>query len=131
MWTTHKKASESSKLPSELLPADLVEELGDWGCWCFDNCILYFGTVVENALKEQVNNGSKEHPDWQPKYTLAQLLKDDFRLLTEKQKRKQVGASLKAMLGGSQGKAKTKGGKRQPAVPESLAKQLRQRGWKL
>lgn len=39
-----------------------------------------FGTVIENALQEQTNVGSDKQPKHEPRYTLPQLLADDFRL---------------------------------------------------
>lgn len=41
---------------------------------------MWFGTTVENALAERVNQGNAKEPRWENKYTLAQLLDPSFRL---------------------------------------------------
>lgn len=126
MWSLGQKASESNKLPSECIP-DLDEIVCDWTIWQFDNGIMFFVSVIKNALAETEKIGSES----QAKYTLGQLLDDDFRLprpLTHKQQRKQVGAAVKAMMNSARPKAQAKSGKTKPMIPESLAKQLRARG---
>ena len=55
-----------------------------WAAYQFDTAVTTVGRVIENALAERVNVGSNEKPDWQPKYTLTQILEDDFRLEVEK-----------------------------------------------
>lgn len=54
-----------------------------WAALQFDNAVVYFGTVIENAAQEQVNVGDDKHPKWRRKYTLAQLLTPGFVLDTE------------------------------------------------
>lgn len=39
-----------------------------------------FGITIENALGEQQNVGSDKAPKYEQKYTLPQLLADEFRL---------------------------------------------------
>lgn len=48
--------------------------------WCLDGAVLWFGTTLENALAERVNQGDAKDPRWENKYTLAQLLDPSFRL---------------------------------------------------
>lgn len=75
MWTLYQKAKLFSRLPSELLKLD-----DEWLAYMFDNAVTLFGTVVENALQEQTNVGSDKAPKHEPRYSLPQLLADDFRL---------------------------------------------------
>lgn len=56
-----------------------------WAAYQFDTAVTTVGRVIENALAEREDVGSKEKPDWQPKYTLPQILEDDFRLEVEKE----------------------------------------------
>lgn len=84
-----QKAEQASKLPSECVPG-LAEEIGEWGCWCFDNAVGFFMRVIGNALQEREKVGD----EWRLKYSLSQLLEDDFRLpkpLTPKPRRAQQG----------------------------------------
>lgn len=95
MWTLYNKATTYSRLPSELL------RLGDeWMAYQFDNAVTLFGVTVENALQERQNVGTKKEPQWEPKYTLAQLLDDGFRLPAPERPAKQEGVKgLMAMKG--------------------------------
>jgi len=75
MWTLYQKAKLFSRLPSELL------RIGDeWIAYQFDNAVALLGTVIENESQRQHNVGSEREPKWETKYSLAQLLDDDFRL---------------------------------------------------
>lgn len=124
MWT---KASQYHKLPSEIIDPD--HKLDSLTRYLADNAVTFFGITIENALQERVNNGSEKEPHWEKKYALAQVLEDDFRLprpVSEAQKRKQVGASVKAMTNSM--KPQATGGKAKSMIPESLARQLRARG---
>lgn len=70
-----QKAEQASRLPSECVPG-LEDEVGEWVCWCFDNAVGWFMRVTQNALQEREKLGD----EWRIKYTLSQLLDDDFRL---------------------------------------------------
>lgn len=48
--------------------------------YCIDNAVRVFGVLIENALEERVNNGTKDKPQWEPRYTLQQLLSPHFHL---------------------------------------------------
>jgi hypothetical protein len=74
LWTTHSKATKYHKLPSELL--DPCGHYDDLTRWQIDNVVNYFGTVVENALQETIEVGTKRIA----RYTLKQILEPDFRL---------------------------------------------------
>lgn len=56
-----------------------------WAAYQFDTAVTTVGRVIENALADRKNDGTEEKPDWQSKYTLAQILEDDFRLEVEKE----------------------------------------------
>lgn len=73
-----------------------------WTCYCFDNAILYFCTVIESALTETKKIGIAPDIEYEAKYTIDQLLDNDFRLPrppTAKEKRAQgaPGSGLKAL----------------------------------
>jgi hypothetical protein len=143
MWALGQKAEKASKLPSECIPG-LANEVCDWTIYQFDNAVPYFMTVISNALleREKTPSGARwGHPplgaddksyDTQAKYTLSQLLDVKFRLPrppSERERRRQVGGALKAMLGGnSRQKPKAQG---KPKLPLSLAVQLEARGIRL
>lgn len=76
MWTLGQKAEKYSRPPSEFIPG-LVDELT---CYQFDNAILYFCATIEAAALERDNIGSEEKPKWRQRYTMTQLLDDDFRM---------------------------------------------------
>lgn len=124
MWSLGQKASESNKLPSECVPG-LDEIVCDWTIWQFDNGIMFFFSVMKNALAETEKIGNES----QAKYTLSQLLEDDFRLprpLSHKQQRRQVGVAVRGLVA-TTSRIQVKG-KPKSMIPESLAKQLRARG---
>lgn len=75
MWTLYNKAKLYSRLPSELVRLE-----DEWTAYQFDNAVTLLGITIENALQERRNAGTAKQPDWQPKYTLRQLLDDDHRL---------------------------------------------------
>lgn len=54
-----------------------------WAALQFDNAVVFFGNVIENASQEQINVGDDDKPRYQRKYTLTQLLTDGFRLETD------------------------------------------------
>ncbi len=96
MWTLYNKAKSYSRLPSEIL------RLGDeWMAYQFDNAATLFGSTVENALMERQNTGTEKRPKWEAKYSLAQLLDDDFRLPAppRAEKPKSGIEALKALVG--------------------------------
>lgn len=51
-----------------------------WTAYQFDAAVTMLGVAIENAAQEQQNVGSDKVPKYEPKYTMAQLLADDFRL---------------------------------------------------
>ncbi len=101
MWGLGQKAEKASRLPSECVPG-LLAEIGEWGVYCFDNAIGFFMRVIENALHERVETGTSSELRSAAKYTLMQLLEDDFHLprpLTHKQSTGKIGAQVKALFG--------------------------------
>ena len=75
-----QKAEQASRLPSECVPG-LEEEIGEWGCWCFDNAVGWFMRVMQNALQERdpYRTGVAGNES-EPRYSLLLLLADDFHL---------------------------------------------------
>lgn len=51
-----------------------------WTAYQFDTAVSLVGTVLENAANEMERVGPDDKPEWKPKYTMSQLLSDDFRL---------------------------------------------------
>lgn len=51
-----------------------------WTALQFDNTVALVGITIENASQELRNAGTEKQPKWEPKYSLAQLLDDVFRL---------------------------------------------------
>ena len=76
MWALYQKAGRWSKPPSAYFP-DLVDE---WAVYQFDAAVNYLGLVVENAMLETTEVGVGDSKRSIAKYTLAQLLDDEFRL---------------------------------------------------
>jgi hypothetical protein len=73
-----------------------------WWALQLDNAVVSIGIGVENALHERHNVGTKKAPDWQPLYTLEQLLDPAFRLPPSKTAQdKERGAinALKSLVG--------------------------------
>lgn len=51
-----------------------------WTALQLDNAVALVGITIENASQELCNAGSEKQPKWEPKYSMGQLLDDDFRL---------------------------------------------------
>ena len=49
----------------------------------FDQAVVAFGVIVENACQELVKVGPSNAPEWKPKYKLSDLLTAGFRLVDE------------------------------------------------
>lgn len=74
----------------------------DWAAWQFDATVLYVGLTIENAMHERESVGDPKKYETRAKYTLSQLLDDDFRLPrphTRTAKGKQVGQQVKMLFG--------------------------------
>lgn len=118
MWALGSKAAKYSKPPSEFIPG-LVDELA---CYQFDNAVLWFCSTVENALAETEQIGVGDKVEHKAKYTLEQLLSDDFRLprpLSHQEQRSQTGQQVKALFG-TGAKRGNRRGKDKPKVPPLL-----------
>jgi hypothetical protein len=81
-----------------------IPEHETWIALQFDQAVVYFGNVIENALAERQTVGVGDGQRSEAKYTLAQLLRDDFRLpaperATDRPAGRGVGALLKSMAG--------------------------------
>lgn len=98
MWSLYLTATKVSKRPSELLEF----WIDPWTAYQLDAAVIMVGTGIENALQELENVGTPMQPKYQPKYRLAQLLKQDFRLpapKTEREMQKSGIEALKALKG--------------------------------
>lgn len=68
-------ATKTGQRPSELIG---VED--EWAAYQFDSAVVLVGTAIEGAAQEMEKRGSDDNPRWEPKYTMKQLLDEDFRL---------------------------------------------------
>jgi hypothetical protein len=64
----------------------------------FDQAVVAFGVIVENACQEMVKVGTPTAPEWQPRYQLSDVLTPGFRL-SDEQPRQLDPARLKRMHG--------------------------------
>jgi hypothetical protein len=53
---------------------------GSLAQWMFDSAVTWFGITIENALSERVKVTMGKEVTFKPKYTLARLLNERFRL---------------------------------------------------
>lgn len=54
-----------------------------WAALQFDNAVTLVGETIEGAAQEMEKRGSDDKPRWEPKYTMQQLLDNNFRLPRE------------------------------------------------
>jgi len=85
MWQLWQTASATHSRPSDLL---CVEDR--LTAYLFDSAVTTFGRVIENAVQEEENKGSPSQPKWERKYTLMQLLSQDFKLPRIKEKKSET-----------------------------------------
>lgn len=71
MWNLYAIATATHQRPS-----DIVGIRDRWAAYQLDSSVVLVGSTIENALQETVKTGDK----LSPRYTLTQLLDDDFRL---------------------------------------------------
>lgn len=75
MWSLYHRAKALSTRPSQLL--EIEDSLA---AYMFDSAVVTLGTVLENALMETVETGSGTNKQRKPRYTLSEVLGDDFHL---------------------------------------------------
>jgi hypothetical protein len=75
MWRLWRTAQETHSRPSDLL---CIEDR--LMAFLFDSCVVTFGTIIENARAERVRVGDPKKFDWEQKYTMDQLLDQNFFL---------------------------------------------------
>lgn len=75
MWSLWLKAKTYHKLPSEIFG-----EHDSLAAWMLDSAVTWFGITIENALSERVRVGSGQNVEYKPRYTLARLLNQGFKL---------------------------------------------------
>lgn len=95
MWRVWTKATTFHKLPCEVFDED--HEYDSLTRYLGDNAVTWFGITMENALKEEVPVGDPKKGRTRPKYTLEELLEDDFKLPrppTKLEKRQQGAMNL-------------------------------------
>jgi len=78
MWDLWRIAQATRSRPS-----DIVGIAESWAAYQFDNAVVSLGIIIENALQEQKNVGTKDKPVYENKYTITQLLDEDFRIGSE------------------------------------------------
>lgn len=75
MWTVAQTAKETNSRPSSLL---CIED--ELAAYQLDCAVVTFRIIVENALQERVEIGSGSSSKSIPRYTLDQILQEDFVL---------------------------------------------------
>lgn len=75
MWSLWQKAKTYSQLPSKILG-----EEDSIAAWMLDSAVTYLGVTIENALEERVKVGVGNNVEYKPRYTLARLLDQGFKL---------------------------------------------------
>ena len=75
MWQLYSTAKTTCQRSSSL-----VGITDPWIALQFDNAASLVGVVIENALQETVQVGSKKEPKTERKYHMEQLLDPGFRL---------------------------------------------------
>ena len=80
-------------------PSEIVEIYDPWYAYQFDNAVILVGTAIENAAQELEKVGSDEKSELQPKYTMQQLLDDDFRLPLKTAVSRPIEADIKGVQG--------------------------------
>lgn len=78
MWSLWLKSKTYGKLPSEIF-----REEDSLAAWMLDSAVTWFGLTIENALNERVKVGMGANVEWKPKYTLARLLSQGFKIPRE------------------------------------------------
>lgn len=132
MWKLGDKAERANKLPSECIPG-LDEIACDWTIWMFDNAIHFFMSVMHAALSEREKIGDAKNAEWKAKYTLSQLLEDEFRLprpISHKAKRGQTGQQVKALFGSATPRKRKGKDKGKPMLNPLMQKWLQRHGSK-
>lgn len=94
MWTLYQTAKASSSRPSEL-----VGIVDPWAAYQLDAAVTLVGAALENASQEMHNVGTQQAPRYEHKYTVAQLLADDFRLPRPPEQPENGIEALKALAG--------------------------------
>lgn len=91
---------------------------------------MAFVGVIEHALQEMQSFAGKTTGE--PKYSLDQLLEEEYRLprpLSHKEQQLGIGGMLKAMAGQDQArKPEVQGAGQKPYLPVNLLRQLKERG---
>jgi hypothetical protein len=86
LWNLWRKSNLAASLPSEIFGVirsvrTIEEALGaPLAAWMLDNCVLAFGTLIENALTEEDRIQVGDTTQSFKRYTLTQLLDNDFRM---------------------------------------------------
>jgi hypothetical protein len=75
MWELWVKSKTYHRLPSEVFG-----ETDSLAAWMLDSAVTWFGITIENALNERVKVQVGTNTEFHPRYTLARLLHQDFRL---------------------------------------------------
>jgi hypothetical protein len=78
MWELATTCSKWNQSPSQRLKT--AEQYGEWWAYQLDSAVSYLAAVIDSALHErdEINMGSGKKSI--PRYSLSQLLDDDFRL---------------------------------------------------
>lgn len=79
MWAAYRQASQTGRAPHKCFPG-FKKRWGKWVAYQFDSAVLFFGTIIDNALAERNETKIGDKTEWKPKYTILTLLNPRFRL---------------------------------------------------
>ena len=71
----------------------------EWLAYQLDSAVVAVGSSLEAASQEMEKVGSEEKPEFRPKYTMQQLLDDDFRLPLRTAVERPIEADIKGVQG--------------------------------
>lgn len=72
---------------------------GPWTAYQLDTAVVTLGQIIEGALQEMHNAGTEKEPQWEPRYTLGQLLDPAFRIPTAKAAQADAATALRGLAG--------------------------------
>lgn len=83
MWQIWTRATRYGKFPADVYDpsgASWDVPYGSLARWMLDAAVTWFGITIENALAERVKVTQGKEIIFKPRYTLARLLNEHFRL---------------------------------------------------
>lgn len=83
MWSLWLRSKTYSQLPSDVW-GEIEHPVFGTHCtlsaWMLDTAVTWFGITIENALAERVKTKMGNEVTFKPRFTLARLLDENFKL---------------------------------------------------